>query len=408
MKKSSLSFAFEPYDGPLLEEVDLYLAKSGEELINDQIYSFTDRGDRRVAIRPEMTPTLARMVASVHRTTAKPLKWFSIPNVMRYEKPQRGRLREHWQFNADIFGAPKYVGETEILNLIISFLRSFKADESMFSIQLNDRAIVDSLFNQKLNLSPEAAYKLYKVIDKAKKVNKEALDKMIGEIITEDSSIEIFNEYLLLDSFSSLATFTKKHELENVSELMSFTENLKDMELDKYINYDPTIVRGLDYYTGVVFEVFDLHPDNRRAIAGGGAYANLLEIFNEDPLAGVGFGMGDVTLRDFLETHKLLPNFENACNDIMLFTTEESGMPALFKIANDLRERGMRVETYLGTIKFNKIIKTAQNKGHTNIGVIGSNELTDKKIQIKNLTSKEQENFNFDNSDEIREYITRN
>lgn len=408
MKKTSLSFAFEPYDGPLLEEVDLYLAKSGEELINDQIYSFTDRGNRKVAIRPEMTPTLARMVASVHRTTAKPLKWFSIPNLMRYEKPQRGRLREHWQFNADIFGAPKYVGETEILSLIISFLRSFKADESMFSIQLNDRAIVDSLFNQKLNLSSEAAYKLYKVIDKAKKVNKEALDKMIAEVITEDSSVEIFNEYLCLDSFPSLAAFTEKHELENVSELLAFTQNLKEIGLNKYINYDPTIVRGLDYYTGVVFEVFDLHPDNRRAIAGGGAYANLLQIFDEEPLAGVGFGMGDVTLRDFLETHKLLPNFENAENDIMLFTTEEGGMTALFSIANNLRDNGMRVETFLGPIKFNKIMKTAQNKGHSKIGIIGSNELANKKIQIKNLESRQQDDFNFDSSDEIKDYIIRN
>lgn len=407
MKEVSYKFAFEPYDGPLLEEVDLYLAKSGEELINDQIYSFTDRGERKVAIRPEMTPTLARMVASIHRTTAKPLKWFSIPNLMRYEKPQRGRLREHWQFNADIFGAGKYIGEVEILNLIITFLKSFGANSSMFSVQLNDRAIVDSLFNDVLKLDKDQSYKLYKVIDKAKKVSSEALDKMVSEIIQEDKQKLIFNEYLNIKNFIDASDFINKYKLANSEDFIQFTKTLTQMNLSEYINYDPTIVRGLDYYTGIVFEVFDLHPDNRRAIAGGGAYANLLQIFNEEALAGVGFGMGDVTLKDFLESHKLFPDFSHPQNDLMIFTTEQDAIKEIFDISSSLRDLDLRIDTFLGTIKFNKIIKTAQAKGASFIGIIGDRELESNSINIKNLVNKEQETFLLTETNKIKEYITR-
>jgi histidyl-tRNA synthetase len=192
MKEAALSFAFEPYDGPLLEEVELYKAKSGEELINDQIYSFQDRGERFVAIRPEMTPTVARMAAQVHRETPKPIRWFSIPNLMRYERPQRGRLREHWQFNADVFGAPENLGEVEITSLLIHMLKSFGADQSMFAILINDRRVVDGLFKSRLKLADDESYKLYKVIDRSKKIKKEELDKQIGEIIKEPTNQKSF------------------------------------------------------------------------------------------------------------------------------------------------------------------------------------------------------------------------
>src|SRR5690606_12986661 len=164
MRNAALSFGFEAYDGPLLEEVELYKAKSGEELINEQIYAFIDRGEREVAIRPEMTPTLARMVANIHREFPKPLRWYAIPNLMRYEKPQRGRLREHWQFNCDIFGVPEGLGEVEILSTLCFFLESLGANESMFSIQINDRAVVDSLLFNVFKVDKDSAYNLYKII----------------------------------------------------------------------------------------------------------------------------------------------------------------------------------------------------------------------------------------------------
>jgi histidyl-tRNA synthetase len=185
MQDTCESFAYEPYDGPLLEEVKLYLAKSGEELIGEQIYDFVDKGKRHVAIRPEMTPTVARMAAQVHREIAKPFRWYSISNFMRYEKPQRGRLREFTQLNVDVFGAPDELAAFEVIDLTCSLLKNFGATESMFSIQINDRKIVDAVFNQILKLNEEQSTKLYKVIDKSKKVTSEALDKMISEIITD-------------------------------------------------------------------------------------------------------------------------------------------------------------------------------------------------------------------------------
>lgn len=407
MRNAALSFGFEAYDGPLLEEVELYKAKSGEELINEQIYAFTDRGERHVAIRPEMTPTVARMVAGVHREVAKPLRWFSIPNLMRYEKPQKGRLREHWQFNCDVFGAPEGLGEIEIFGVLCFFLESFGANESMFSIQINDRRIVDALFDDVLSLSKEESYKLYKIVDKAKKVTEEALDKMVSEVITEPSKQEVFKKYLNLTSFNELKDFLNELKLfEKTSEFITFEEKLSKLSFSKYLQYDPTIVRGLDYYTGVVFEIFDKHPDNRRAIAGGGAYANLLQIFNESPLGGVGFGMGDVTLVDFLTTHNLMPDLRFANNDLYLCYLDDECEMETLDFANKLRLAGLKVESNLGSIKFKKIFPTAEKKGHRFVAMMGSSEKENNEIQIKNLQTKEGQNFKLTDIEAIKKFIS--
>ncbi len=406
MRNIAHSFAYEAYDGPLLEEVDLYLAKSGEELINEQIYSFTDRGDRKVAIRPEMTPTVARMVAGVHRETSKPIRWYSLPNLMRYEKPQRGRLREHWQFNADIFGAEDKLGEIEILSLVDNLMKKFGANTSMYGILINDRTVVDSIFEDLLKLDKDQTYKLYKVIDKAKKVKPEALDKMISEIITDQQLISTFKSYLEIKNFDELFSFLSRHGLEEESHSFnSFVKKVKNLPVYESLQYDPTIVRGLDYYTGVVFEVFDKHPDNRRAIAGGGAYANLLQIFNESPLPGIGFGMGDVTLRDFLETHKLLPDLSHAKNDMLICYFDEDCEAAAFKLASELRQLNLNIELNLGTIKFKKVFKLAESKGHKFVAMIGSNELADGVVQIKDLATRDGENIKLTDIKNIQKLI---
>ena len=405
MEKTAEKFAFEPYDGPLLEEVDLYLAKSGEELINEQIYSFTDRGNRIVAIRPEMTPTVARMVANVHKEYSKPLRWYSIPNLMRYEKPQRGRVREHWQFNVDIFGAPENMGEIEILTLIIDFLKSFGANQSMFAILLNDRIVVDLLFNNLLNLGKEAAYKLYKIIDKAKKVSSEKLEQMISEVMPEKHKLDLFKSYLNLSSFDELELFLKKNSLDQEClSFFNFAKLVKELGLSEYIKYDPTIVRGLDYYTGIVFEIFDKHPANNRAIAGGGAYANLLKIFNENPLPGVGFGLGDVTLRDFLETHDLLPDLSKAKNDIfVVYCDDECALEAM-KLSQSLRQVELKVEFNPAPLKFNKIVKQSEAKGHQYVAVVEKREGTFS-VHVKNLTERANENFSMSDILKIKEFL---
>ena len=298
MKKVAESFGHEAYDGPLLEEIELYKAKSGEELIQEQIYSFTDRGGRYVAIRPEMTPTLARMVASIHRETPKPLRWYSIPNLMRYERPQKGRLREHWQFNCDIFGASENHGVTEILQVAIALFKEFGATSQHFEIALNDRSLVNHVFQDILEAKPKQIPKLYKIVDRSKKISPESLDKMLLDTGLSNDSLNKIHQYLELKNFEELRQYMAKYHQESLIENFShFYSLLQDLSLDPYVKFDPSIVRGLDYYTGIVFEIFDRHPDNKRALCGGGYYANLLEIFNGPNLPGVGFGLGDVTLK---------------------------------------------------------------------------------------------------------------
>lgn len=406
MTKTAESFGYESYDGPLLEEVELYKAKSGEELINEQIYSFMDRGERFVAIRPEMTPTVARMVAQIHRESSKPLRWFSIPNLMRYEKPQRGRVREHWQFNCDIFGAPGRLGEIEILQIAVELFQNFGANSSHFEILLNDRAIVDAVFKKMMKATEEQTYRLYKIVDKAKKVNHEALHKMVGEVGLSNEAENIFYHYLQLSTFDGAKAFLEKNNQSEIASLFSdFVELTKKANLNEYLKYDPTIVRGLDYYTGIVFEIFDKHPDNRRALSGGGAFANLLQIFNEEPLAGVGLGLGDVTLRDFLEVHNLLPNFENPTNDVFITFQEDEGLDAALKLAQAFRKNNLKVVTNLESIKFKKVFSTAEKKGVRFVTLMGSDELSSGKIQLKNLATKEQHTLDLNDLDSILKII---
>lgn len=405
MRKTAEQFCFEPYDGPLLEEVDLYRAKSGEELINEQIYSFIDRGEREVAIRPEMTPTVARMVAQIHRETPKPIKWFSIPNLMRYERPQKGRLREHWQFNCDIFGAPDSLGELEILEIAVQLFKNFGANNSHFEILINDRRVVDAIFNQAMGLASEQSYKLYKIVDRAKKVDEAALDKMMSEVL-DDKQKTVFKEYLALSSLEDLKLMLEKYKLSDATQ--SFNEFYQLMEKSavfEFISYDPTIVRGLDYYTGLVFEIFDKHPENRRALCGGGAYANLLKIFNEEPLAGVGFGLGDVTLLDFLEIHELIGAHDFQPNDLFITYQTNEAHACASKLAYKLRAKGKRVDLNLGELKMKKVFSTAQKKQVNFLALIGEHELKDNKVQIKNTQTREAKDFDIDDIASMIQFI---
>jgi histidyl-tRNA synthetase len=406
MKEAANSFAFEPYDGPMVEEVSLYKAKSGEELINDQIYSFEDRGGRFVAIRPEMTPTVARMVAQVHREIPKPIKWYSIPNLMRYEKPQRGRLREHWQLNCDVFGATGRNGEIEILQLITHLMKSLGANSSHFEILINDREIVNTVFNNLMEVSEETSYKLYKIIDRAKKVPAEALDKMIGELSLEESAVKILKAYLGVKSFDELFDFLSSHDqIESVAGFKELSDISKEIGLSDYLVYDPTIVRGLDYYTGIVFEVFDKNPENRRALCGGGAYANLLQIFNESPVAGVGFGLGDVTLTDFLITHKLLPDFSKNSVDLYLTFQSDNALAKSFELSTKIRDLGFNVLNSLGSVKFKKVFQGGEKNGARFVGLLGDSELEGEFIQVKNLETKESFEVKFDSLTDLNNIL---
>lgn len=406
MEETAELFGYEPYDGPLLEEVDLYRAKSGEELINEQIYSFVDRGEREVAIRPEMTPTVARMVAQIHKNETKPIRWYAIPNLMRYEKPQRGRLREHWQFNVDIFGAPGLTGEVEILQVAVTLMQKLGATAEHFEILLNDRRVVDALFKGAMKANDDQAHRLYKIVDRAKKVTPEALAKMVGEVGLSKEGSDFFNHYLGLDSFESLLKLLKEAGQDQaITELNEFIQRLSDSGISEYVKYDPAVVRGLDYYTGVVFEIFDKNPENRRALCGGGAYANLLKIFNEEPLAGVGFGLGDVTLTDFLETHKLMPDLTLPSNDLFLAPLDDEASSTVQKLAQELRLQGIKTVTALEAVKLKKAFPMAEKRGAKFVAFIGGNEIKDNKLPIKNLKEKTQQDFALNDLSSIKAHL---
>ena len=396
---------YEPYDGPLLEEVALYQAKSGDELIRDQIYSFTDRGDRFVAIRPEMTPTLARMVMGHHQQETKPIRLFSIPNLMRYEKPQKGRLREHWQFNCDIFGAPTMMGEVEILQMAINLLTSFGATSKQFEILINHREVVTNIFSDLMELDSQKVHALYKIIDRAKKVTKEELNKMITALSLTNRAELILTDYLQLSSFDQLILFLKQNKLEQqLAEVTLLVELASKLGIDQFLKFDPTIVRGLDYYTGLVFEIFDKNPDNPRAICGGGAYQNLLTIFGGPVMPAVGFGLGDVTLSDFLTTHGLMPDFTHPTSDIFISAQDSDAQIEVLKLAARLRQGGgLSVVTHPEPVKIKKAFPLAEKRGARFVALIGEQELTDGSVQIKNMATREQSTLKI--KDQIEDII---
>ncbi len=278
---------FVEYGASILESAELYKSKTSEEIVNEQTFSFTDRGGREVVLRPEMTPTLARMVAAKSRSLTFPLRWFSIPNVFRYERPQRGRKREHWQLNCDIVGIAGIEAEIEIIELAYKIMKRFGAVESDFEIQINDRGLFNEIFDEIDGLSDDTRREVIRLVDKQDKIEnfESELERNMGK-----EKAQKFLELL-----------ENKKSTKNLLELL---EKLKERGINN-ARINTNIARGFDYYTGMVFEVFDTNPENKRSIFGGGRYDNLLEIFGVEPVPTVGFGMGDVTIRDFLETHNL-------------------------------------------------------------------------------------------------------
>jgi histidyl-tRNA synthetase len=406
MAETSELYSYEPYDGPLLEEVDLYRAKSGEELINEQIYSFTDRGEREVAIRPEMTPSLARMVAQIHREVTKPIRMYAIPNLMRYEKPQRGRLREFWQYNADIFGAGQH-GEIEILQLATSLMQNLGATSEHFEILINDRRFVDFVFLGLIGLEPAPTKKLYKLVDAKNKMPAEKFSSEVRALTNDEGKAKIFEEFVGLKTMEDIKAFVDRffndtslmdfHYSQSsapvtitthVKPLYDIFDRLKNSGLSEFVKFDPAIVRGLDYYTGLVFEIFDKHPENRRAIAGGGSYANLLQIFNEPALEGVGIGLGEVPLTDFLTTHKLLPNFEKAEVDYLVAYLVPEAEAAASEVAIKLRKKNFKVELFFGEAKPKKIFTYSEKKNFKKVCFIGEEELKNGEVKIKDLAER--------------------
>ena len=380
--------SYEEYNGPLLESLDIYIAKSGEEIANEQTYNFSDRGGRRLAIRPEMTPSVARIVAAKMGELNYPLKWFSIPNMYRYERPQRGRLREFWQLNVDVFGCDTYEADLDVIESAIAILRSFGADETMFKVHINNRRFFNDVIAAICNTDTDGAKKVSKIVDKKNKIPRDAYIKELNELGIGDEQIAKIDSLYTMSVREATALCPSSV---GTQELLSLFDMLEKTGLDKYCVFDFGIIRGLDYYTGTVFEVFDEAPENNRAMFGGGRYDNLVGMFAKNAkISGVGYGMGDVTLENFLFTHNLVPDIYKTGVKALITRFDDVPYEKYLNIADTLRKNGIAASVYVGSKKFAKQIDYAVKGHYSHIIIMGSSEAEANTVKLKNLESREE------------------
>ena len=362
---------FREYDGPPLEPLELFTTKSGAEIVG-QLYNFTDKGDRQISLRPEMTPTLARMVASRERSYKKPIKWFAIPQLFRYERQQRGRLREHFQFNADIVGEADAAADSELIALLINSLRSFGLTEADFVIRLSSRNAWHDFFVSRGGL-PDAEYEFYQIIDKLEREEPAKTAEKLQKIGFDLPSVQEFID-----------------RGEPTVELAGVMGDLQARGLGAYAKIDYQVIRGLAYYTGIVFEAFD-RKGEFRAIAGGGRYNNLIKLISAGKvdLPALGFGMGDVVLLELLKARALLPAFGQNLGAFCIIESEDLRLDSL-SLVQSLRESGISTEYTLVPAKSDKQFKRAQELGATHTLRLVRKDGGSLEVRIKNLATREE------------------
>lgn len=357
------SFGYEEYDASVLEPLELYASKTSEEIVSQQTFSFEDRGGRKVTLRPEMTPTVSRMVAARRQELGYPLRLFSIPNCFRYERMQRGRTREFWQLNVDLFGVAGIEAELEIAQVMDSVLKSFGATNAMYEIRVNSRIqLQKNIEDAKLKSDNESdTNSVLRIVDAIDKLSPEEF-KLKLEGVLEDPQ-------KLIDSLS---------QTEPEGEIQTLIT--KADQLGIKLKYSPELARGFDYYTDIVFEVFDLNPENNRAMFGGGRYDGLVSEFGVEPVPTIGFGMGDATLYNFLESNNLLPNLKFK-TDLMLIPITEDDLKNVNQIAIKLRSEGKNVAIdYDISRKFEKRIKATDKLQIPEVAILEDGELKLKKV----------------------------
>ena len=386
-------YGFREYDGPPLEPLDLYVEKSGPE-IAAQLYEFQDKGGRRVALRPEMTPTLARMLAERSRGMAKPARWFSVPQLFRYERSQRGRLREHFQLNADIVGEADVSADVEVLALAVDAVRALGLGQADFAARVNDRRLVTTVLDA-VDVPPERRRGCMAVLDKAGRAPAERSRKRLQELGVDGQAADAIMELAVSDAGQDPWERLERRFGRNagvreaMAPLEAHRELVHAMGLGSFVRFDFGIVRGLDYYTGIVFELFD-RAGKFRAICGGGRYDRLLELVGGDPLPAVGFGMGDVVLGELLRDRGLAPQDGAAC-DYFVVWVEPAQQAAALKVARELREAGRSVLYGLRSQGVGKQLKAAARAGAARAVVIGPEELASGLATVRDMRTGEQQ-----------------
>ncbi len=392
-RKVSESFGYEEYGAPILEPLEIYAAKSGKELAGEQTYTFDDRGGRVVAIRPEMTPSVSRLVAARRQEMAYPARLYSIANFMRYERPQRGREREFWQLNVDIFGVDDVEAEAEIIIMADAILKAYGANDEDFVIKVNNRKLINFMMAQYLGLGAVEAALMVKLFDRRNKITETDFEYQAREIMGDGASsgLERVKELLSAKTMADLP-----EEIRNSSAVLEVQElfTLLDRAGVKSATFDITLMRGLDYYTGTVFEVFDTDPNNNRSLFGGGRYDGLVGLFGAEPISAVGMAPGATTMENFLNSHNLMPVFISKTDAYVISLGDTSR--ASNKFASELRKAGLNVELDVTGRKLDKQIRTASKKQIANMIFVGQTEVDSGIYTLKNTETQEEQKLSFE------------
>lgn len=390
-RKVSESFGYEEYGAPILEPLEVYVAKSGQELASEQTYTFTDRGDRVVAIRPEMTPTVSRMVAARRQELAYPARLYSIANFMRYERPQKGREREFWQLNIDIFGDDGVTAEAEIISMSDSIMKEFGAKDEDYIIKINNRKLINLMMAQYLGLDATSALAMVKLFDRRNKISEQDFSIQAAEIFGDQADGGLAKVEKLLQAKTMADLPDEIRESSIVTEIQSLFTLLERAGI-KNLTFDITLMRGFDYYTGMVFEVNDTNPENSRSLFGGGRYDGLVGLFGVEPISAVGVAPGGTTMEEFLKGHNLLPALKST-TDVYVAALGDVAREAT-KLASDLRAGGINAELDLSGRKLDKQIKNVLKKDIRYMLFIGEDEVKTGLFALKDMQKSAEYKLN--------------
>jgi len=392
IRSVSESFGYQEYDGPFLESIDLYAAKSGEELVKEQSFVFPDRGGNLITLRPELTLSLARMVAQKQNELIYPLRWWSFGPFWRYEKPQKGRSREFFQWNIDLMGVNSPESDAELVAICAEFFRAVDLNSNEVKILVNDRRLVDQQLTN-IGISNDKKAEVLGFIDRKDKMRASEWEAYVMEKgLTKKQKNGL------------LEILENKQIAVSSQDLNRFFKALEALGVRDYVEFDPRVVRGLDYYTGIVFEARDI-GENARAILGGGRYDNLVGDVGGDPLPGVGFAMGDVVISLILKELNRLPDFKVNPALAMVTVFDETTFSASFSMATKIRQAGIAVQVYPEAGKLGKQYKYADRIGTRFVVTLGPDEIEKGNAQIKDLVSGEQTNIK---QDEVAGFLLRN
>lgn len=380
IREVSESFGYQEYEAPFIEKIELYAAKSGEELVKEQSFVFQDRGGEYVTLRPELTPSLARMVAQKQKSLIYPLRWWSYGPFWRYERPQKGRTREFFQWNIDILGSDSPQADAEIIVACASFFKKVGFSPQQVQISVNNRRLMGLLLDE-LKIAPEKRMDVFHLIDRKAKLRADEWQEYALSI------------GLSSKQFDSLQVALNDPNLwERSDELGEVFDAVSAMGMNDYIRFDSKIIRGLDYYTGTVFEAIHLE-EGGRSILGGGRYDNLVADVGGDPLGGVGFALGDVLVLILLENAGLLPKINPIPASVMVTVFDETSMVESLAAATELRQAGIYTICYPEAIRLNKQLRYADRLGMHYVAILGPDELKKGQITIKDLSDGSQQTF---------------